>query len=1134
MPNRQANNAMVFEPPPAIVDTISATQVIQRPAEALARFRRQAALVWLPPQTQSFADTFIESLAAQSRAVWGTVAGPFGFGKTSTLVAMAGRFEKAGLIALPPLSATSLEEYAEATRVLLRLALPDEVFHIEQAWSKVYGRKASTRIAKTELRAIDRAHRLVEFLGKLLRLGGRLDRGIVLFLDELQQMLGVLDTASIVEFREFVWGLRSEGARCGVVLCLDPVLEARIDRWAADILHRIREMGHTLRLEEVYNREFPGWLWPRWAGAALKTSKPPELDPELLTSLGQFVERWDLTNGPRTVVDVFTRAVSAGVLHYGIGDLVEDTRRGSFRYFAGGVGLEILLNNILADAWITGDPDRETLIRTLAAFPSGCPNDILARHLPESRARDRAISDTFGPLLVRSNDGLALEALQRVRRPVLQLDDVLLRAWETLPAYDALLSHAAEMLGSIVLPHLLNEGRTVGSWAVHDSSESENLTGWRRYRGSFDDDFPDRLLAIASGNELPKDWPRDVDLGLFFVITDEKTTDLPHPQTILEIDSEVARVKVAFPALRPIMGILPAEIERYRKFIDPEPFRPLSLLAALTELSHRRDDGTTEFRLRADAFTRSVIEILLRSSIQGSVELRPGAAISQSGAELVRALFSQAMRRRYPGYVRLARDKRWREALKIYRQALHGETVTSLHRDGLRRVEGEKADLYEGLFRQPSTAAGDSFVRSLGPLIICHETGRKFAFTFTSHPAERALLEAVQRNTGQRGLPTLAARDELMRRGWTHEEADETIAIALSRGTIAEIQSGLLGVGHESKWDEVSQATRDRLEHEAAELGLTGKIAPEHLANAVKMRRDELLDEAANLSTRLFEAIGRLRAADVPEQWGDLELSIHLSGIAKELSRARASLLTRARRLSASIPASDLNGWASRRSRIIREMDQLGGRMAEFNGRVAGLLEWRTASGRLSGISAAVRRLSGFGDRTLAEMLDEVIAQFRERFATAKWQPLAEAKKFDQLLDPLEEKTQRLLYDRLVGYDDLRRELVESVGWASLERPPNMREVANLEELTFGHLIRWALAATEIALAKTVPPDSQRRWRDPKGTKVSFSDIKAQAVRALAEASRAKSDKAVTAAAALVRRLADGFGSSFDVPRILR
>src|SRR5271165_1575157 len=101
MQNRQAHSAIAFEPPPAIVDTISATQVIQRPAGALARFRRQAALVWLPPQILSFSDMFIESLAAQSRAVWGTVVGPFGFGKTSTLVAMASRFEKAGLIALP-------------------------------------------------------------------------------------------------------------------------------------------------------------------------------------------------------------------------------------------------------------------------------------------------------------------------------------------------------------------------------------------------------------------------------------------------------------------------------------------------------------------------------------------------------------------------------------------------------------------------------------------------------------------------------------------------------------------------------------------------------------------------------------------------------------------------------------------------------------------------------------------------------------------------------------------------------------------------------------------------------------------------------------------------------------------------
>ena len=65
----------------------------------------------------------------------------------------------------------------------------------------------------------------------------------MIILDELQQLLGPLDARTIVQFREFVWGMRTERSHCGVILALDSLLEARLARWAADILHRIREMG---------------------------------------------------------------------------------------------------------------------------------------------------------------------------------------------------------------------------------------------------------------------------------------------------------------------------------------------------------------------------------------------------------------------------------------------------------------------------------------------------------------------------------------------------------------------------------------------------------------------------------------------------------------------------------------------------------------------------------------------------------------------------------------------------------------------------------------------------------------------------------------------------------------------------
>src|SRR5947209_14374916 len=108
-------------------------------------------------------------------------------------------------------------------------------------------------------------------------------------MDELQPLLGPLDTRSVIQFREFVWGMRTEQSSCGIVVCLDAMLEARLARWAADLLHRIRENGPTLQLTEVYTRDFPTWLWDRLTAANGRPARPERhsRSPGVLLSLGQ-------------------------------------------------------------------------------------------------------------------------------------------------------------------------------------------------------------------------------------------------------------------------------------------------------------------------------------------------------------------------------------------------------------------------------------------------------------------------------------------------------------------------------------------------------------------------------------------------------------------------------------------------------------------------------------------------------------------------------------------------------------------------------------------------------------------------------------------------------------------------------
>ena len=117
----------------------------------------------------------------------------------------------------------------------------------------------------------------------------------------------------------------------------------------------------TLQLAEVYTREFPNWLWDHLttANGAPARADSRSLSPSVLLSLGQFVERPDLANGPRTVVDVFCRAISRfqdTSSCYDVGDLVTDLHGGVFRYFGEGAPVQRTLTELLKDAAGVGIP----------------------------------------------------------------------------------------------------------------------------------------------------------------------------------------------------------------------------------------------------------------------------------------------------------------------------------------------------------------------------------------------------------------------------------------------------------------------------------------------------------------------------------------------------------------------------------------------------------------------------------------------------------------------------------------------------------------------------------------------------------------------------------------------------------
>ena len=261
-----------------IADTVSGSAARENPKQTLEHYNRLANQFWLSSKVSDVADNVFSGVQ-RGHTTWGSLSGPYGFGKTASAIALWAHARDSEFLAIPPLSCTNFNELATGIASLAGVQNPqikkqvDKLFRdvfteglnpMVQTDAKRYAVPPQTvrkiyndKFSAGQFTVDSHPHRTVEFLSRLGELASEKSKGLVIILDELQQLLGPLDARAIVQFREFVWGLRTERSPCGVILALDSLLEARLARWASDILHRIRESGPALQLTDIYTRECP-------------------------------------------------------------------------------------------------------------------------------------------------------------------------------------------------------------------------------------------------------------------------------------------------------------------------------------------------------------------------------------------------------------------------------------------------------------------------------------------------------------------------------------------------------------------------------------------------------------------------------------------------------------------------------------------------------------------------------------------------------------------------------------------------------------------------------------------------------------------------------------------------------------
>jgi len=1195
-----------------ISDTVNGSHARERPADVLAHYERLSGRLWLPPQLDAFGKAIFDGIDG-GRTKWASLTGPYGFGKTAAGILLWQQAREAGFLAIPPLSCTNYDEFAAGVAALAAAQLPEEKNRIEKLYREIWA-DGIERIAKREAERHDipvrklrkvleaqlehgrwapdgHSHRLVEFLARLGHFSGRSSRGLVVIVDELQQLLGPLDVSSLSRLRELVWGMRTEQSPCAVILTLDTQLEARLAHWAADLLHRVREDSPALQMTTVFNRDFPVWLWER---LSTPNGRPSETFPasavrwEVLESLGQFVERPDLANGPRTVVDVFNRAVDhfrGTGKSYGVLDLVDDIHQGRFRFFGDGSPVQRVLTQLLSDPWIDEDAVRRSFVRTLAAYPRGCPAEIVHAHVGNGRKLKVARDQLFGPLLVELPGGLALEQLQQVSRGGSFWENALARCWDSMPAASALAEMVPELVTRVLLPRLFTGlSRPAGEWAVLESDPRAAVSGFQILRGSFDPAFPGREVAVWVGQREPAQWLEDVDLCIGFVCGPE--TD-PSAQPAAEVANLVGTPRIVFkmPVLVPMDSAVPDEIARYQKYIQPEPLRPAYVLLGLRELQgfdeapggsascngrarqhpHAADTLSTAERRKLAGFQELCVDHLMRFLLQGEIDVGIGRPVRQRGPELLRALFSVACRKRFPSYQTLMTVRHWKALVDVYRTALTSERLSPAQRRGQEDVTMPKADAYRLLFNQSSTAAGDSFVRSLGHLVKVTAKGDAWSLRFPLHPGESSLLEYLRGCARSRPVPLSATRECLRHKGYVEEEATQIVSLLEARGLLTIDRShGVRLVAGRAGMEEKSRkrvfAVRDQLARLLIARPLPEPLPtqPSELARLADELESQVREKIESCRTirkghldSVRAAIGSVRAIVLPVKWLNTGLSTHLAGIGDTLRRTQTTLVDSLRKeaenIQADLAASDDDrfGWAVRWVRrcdsVNAQLKKLQGRVTEFEARSAALSSWIPVNQELYAVATLCTKI-GHTDPAPVHELAQLLARTRERFSRESWEPLGAVAEFRGELRSISQALQGLMYSQARAYfaevELLRQRfapLLPNTPVPTFEAEHGERRKARSGYDAFAALYRWALSGFNDAFARAKDLKTRGQpWADPRRKKRSWNELSGRLERLLGmEPSTLGIDRVMKAGEQLNELLRGFTGASigvFDAP----
>jgi hypothetical protein len=913
----------------AIVDTTRAEELERQPEAVRTRYEPYADAYFVIEAVKRMEQKLLGELRA-GNSVTGYLSADYGYGKTATAVYLWKRCLDSEIVAVPPFLFRQLKDIMLATKgwlaYQLRQTHPTLLPQLETAYQQYAEQSheelaesiaAQQGISKNKALAIVREHlaqrrdlttstALLNFLDKATELAVQAGfKGLVIFADESQEFLRTEEAGAheaIQTLSELVKGIRAMGKRpLGLMLTM-PVnpTETAIEEQAGDIMHRLRERGTGLQLQDAYGREFPKALWGYLCQSFGDDTAARAVEARTLEALGQLCERKDLSNGPRTVINAFKRiAHHHQKTHrpYTPIDLMDDYLQGHIVFEGYEAKLTSTLHRLLELPAVKGNPQRQQAVKLLAAFPRG---------VDENRAGElySAISDLadrgqwLGEHLTQLAEGYALIALQeRVEaRPL--LDEIICdfrRLWHHVYTERQKAERAA--IGFFEILPTLFPKRGSGQYANFsghkDPDHDAHGVAYLLLKGCYErlfSRFPDRKVCVSVSIDptaLTRFQPPDDDIDLdirFFLERPDSWGEL----TRIESANQDRRVDFHLNLKRTFGRQFPHDLAFLHDIMAPERTSAEVLLGLSMRMwgwlqDHPETSESDRQLIESSrrALHRYALQLLLPDASDSTqVQLR-GIVASGAGQRLVESVFEAKCAELYPNYKSLMTGKEWKSYLSQYRDLLNQRPLAE--RRGRQPFVGTK-DAIANAFGRSHTAAESNAqtLQSMGLLEARWGSGRgaesRAEIHFKQHPLESLLLTKLQQEGrsktvsvgGQakrvKSIEVSHLRALARREGYLPDEVDEAIRllelrqyITRSDGTVQEFAGALDADELRHQVRELDEQLRPLTNHFRAELQSHAQLLSDARAHLVNPDDEVALDSAQRtlheLRVRLDEFI---------------------------------------------------------------------------------------------------------------------------------------------------------------------------------------------------------------------------------------------------------------------------------------